>query len=263
MDHFSQEVIDKLCCYVYRLIDPRNGQTFYVGKGRGNRVFAHANDELKNYRGKSYIEEDESEESEKIKQIREIRNANLKVIYVIHRWGMDDQTALEVEAALIDSYPGLTNLQSGHGKEHGICNAQELEEKFGLHEYEEPKDFEYIIIKVTEKVLKQRNNNLYETVRSAWPLSLETANDINRYPYVFAVRSGIVRAVYKVEKWQNNSERGRIEFIGESVEQNDPAIWNRFVGKRLPKRYMKKGMASAALYSKNKESEIRKNGVSI
>ena len=40
---FSSEVIEKLKYYVYRLVDPKNGQTFYVGKGCRNRVFAHAN----------------------------------------------------------------------------------------------------------------------------------------------------------------------------------------------------------------------------
>jgi len=35
---FTTEVIDKMKFYVYRLIDPRNGETFYVGKGKGNRV---------------------------------------------------------------------------------------------------------------------------------------------------------------------------------------------------------------------------------
>lgn len=34
---FSPEVCEKLGYYVYRLIDPRNGQTFYIGKGKGNR----------------------------------------------------------------------------------------------------------------------------------------------------------------------------------------------------------------------------------
>jgi hypothetical protein len=44
---FSQYVIERLQHYVYRLIDPRTGQTFYVSRGVGNRVFAHVNDELK------------------------------------------------------------------------------------------------------------------------------------------------------------------------------------------------------------------------
>ena len=37
---FPHDVVDKLKHYVYRLIDPRNGETFYVGKGKGDRVFA-------------------------------------------------------------------------------------------------------------------------------------------------------------------------------------------------------------------------------
>ena len=40
---FSKEVIEKINHYVYRLVDPRNGHTFYVGEGCGNRIFAHAN----------------------------------------------------------------------------------------------------------------------------------------------------------------------------------------------------------------------------
>lgn len=41
LQSFPPEVADKLKTYVYRLIDPRNGETFYVGKGKGDRVFAH------------------------------------------------------------------------------------------------------------------------------------------------------------------------------------------------------------------------------
>ena len=41
MDKFSVTTIEKIGYYVYRLIDPRNGETFYVGKGKNNRVFDH------------------------------------------------------------------------------------------------------------------------------------------------------------------------------------------------------------------------------
>ena len=47
MKQFSQKAIDGLGNYVYRLIDPRDGETFYVGKGRGNRVYAHIHSEIK------------------------------------------------------------------------------------------------------------------------------------------------------------------------------------------------------------------------
>ncbi len=35
---FPEEVQRALKYYVYRLIDLRNGETFYIGKGKGNRV---------------------------------------------------------------------------------------------------------------------------------------------------------------------------------------------------------------------------------
>jgi hypothetical protein len=36
----DEGVIQRLDHYVYRLIDPRNGETFYVGVGKGKRVVA-------------------------------------------------------------------------------------------------------------------------------------------------------------------------------------------------------------------------------
>ena len=83
---FTKEVIEQLQYYVYRLIDPRTGQTFYVGKGKGNRVFAHVNDALKDFDGESFIDSEEDDVSAKIKQIRDIKNAGLEVIHIIQRW---------------------------------------------------------------------------------------------------------------------------------------------------------------------------------
>src|SRR5947207_8144915 len=92
-ESFPAEVALRLKTYVYRLIDPRNGETFYVGKGKGNRVFAHI-------RLEQQLEGDDLDN--KVKRIRDIRLAGFEVAHVIHRHGMDDQTAFEVEAALID-----------------------------------------------------------------------------------------------------------------------------------------------------------------
>ena len=61
---FSKQVTDQLKYYVYRVIDPRNGETFYVGKGIGNRIFAHV---------KGALSADEDEITEKVLRIRQIR----------------------------------------------------------------------------------------------------------------------------------------------------------------------------------------------
>src|SRR4051812_8041997 len=93
-ESFPPEVQQELKTYVYRLIDPRNGETFYVGKGQGNRVFAHIGEEA-NFEG--------DELDPKLERIRQIRLAGFDVAHVIHRHGMDDQTALDVEAAVMDA----------------------------------------------------------------------------------------------------------------------------------------------------------------
>jgi len=91
-------VTEHLKWYIYRLIDPRNGDTFYVGKGQGNRVFEHA-------RGQDVVERDELL-SAKLERIRRIRAAGLEVGHVIHRYGLSTSAlAYEVEAAVIDAYP--------------------------------------------------------------------------------------------------------------------------------------------------------------
>lgn len=85
MQRFKEGVSEKLRHYVYRLIDPRNGQTFYVGKGVKDRVFDHITGELKDTK---------NTESLKTKLIQEIHRNNLEPLHVIHRHGMDSETAI-------------------------------------------------------------------------------------------------------------------------------------------------------------------------
>lgn len=109
LEKFGPEIISKLQYYVYRLIDPSNGNTFYVGRGKGNRLFSHVIEaQIDN-------EQDEDEVSTKIKTIKEIQGRGYEVIHVIQRWGLTEKEAIEVENTLIDTIPGLDNLKSGAG----------------------------------------------------------------------------------------------------------------------------------------------------
>ena len=88
--------------YVYMLVDPRAGEGFYIGKGAGQRLLAHGRE--------ADLTTDATPSSEKVRRIRELRSVGLEPRVDIVRHGLDEYTAFEVEAALIDCFPELTNL---------------------------------------------------------------------------------------------------------------------------------------------------------
>jgi hypothetical protein len=65
--HFPHEVREKIGYYIYSLCRPGAKKPFYIGKGTGDRVFAHASAAI---RSKS--------SSDKLKTIREIIRSSKK-----------------------------------------------------------------------------------------------------------------------------------------------------------------------------------------
>lgn len=239
---FTPEVIEQLQHYVYRLIDPRNGQTFYVGRGQGNRVFAHVANALKNFDGVSYMNKNEDDVSLKIQQIRDIKNAGLEVIHVIHRYGLTKKEAQEVESALIDCYAGLTNVQSGYDAERGVTNAEVLQRALSCEVFEDVDDLKYCIIKINSYWLNERGS-VYETVRKHWKVSLDR---VNKIPYVLAAYAGVIIDVFEVSSWYKSPDvPGRCMFDG---RQAPDEIRNLFIHKRLPEHYIKKGSSNPVHY---------------
>lgn len=236
LQSFPPEVASRLKTYVYRLIDPRNGETFYVGKGKGDRVFAHIRAKI-----------DSSDPGDKLQRIQDIRAAGFEVAHVIHRHGLDDQTAYEVEAALIDAYPGLTNVAGGAGSDFGAMHAQEIVNRYQA----DPADFQHraILININRSAL---DIPIYEVTRYAWKISPHKAA---RAEIVVAVRYGLIVAVFTAEKWLPATSAnfpghapvpGRHGFIGSEAPD---AVWKRYVGKRIPDEYRKQGAANPIKYT--------------
>jgi len=238
-ESFPPDVVPKLKTYVYRLIDPRNGETFYIGKGQGNRVFAHIHDEQSL---------DGDELSDKLKRIREIRLAGFEVAHVIHRHGMDEQTAFEVEAALMDAYPGLATVVGGHGSsEYGAMHAREIIRKYSA----EPAVFRHkaILISVNRSAAE---TSLYEATRYAWKISRTKAMQAD---VILATLRGMIVGAFVADDWLPATAEsfpghpdapGRLAFIGEEAPAD---IQELYVGKRVPDDYRKPGAANPIKYT--------------
>lgn len=235
--NFPPEVIDKLKYYVYRLIDPRNGETFYIGKGKGNRVFEHARGDLEN-----------DSLTEKMTRIRSIKLSGFEVAHVIHRHGLNGTSAYEVEAALIDAYPGITNIMDGHGNnEFGAMHSNEIIKRYCA----EIAVFKHmaLLINVNRSAL---NSSLYEATRYAWRLS---KNKAQKAEVVLPVVQGLIVGAFVAEKWlpataENFPGRetieGRYGFYGSKAPN---LLEKLYVGKRTPDKFRKKGAANPIKYT--------------
>jgi len=239
IESFPPYVARKLKTYVYRLIDPRNGETFYIGKGKGNRVFSHI-------RAEQNLEGDEF--NNKLKRIREIRLAGFEVAHVIHRHGMDGKTAFEVEAALIDAYPGLTNIVGGvGGNDYGAMHAKEIIMRYCA----EPAVFRHkaLLINVNRSATETL---LYEATRFAWKISRSKAK---KAQIILATRQGLIVGAFIAHDWLEaiaanfpgrEDVPGRIGFVGQEAPAD---IRKLYVGKRVPDEYRKPGAANPIRYT--------------
>lgn len=188
LQEFPLSVIEKLDYYVYLLIDPESNQVFYVGKGVGNRIFAHINAALK-----------EETPGDKLDKIRAIRSNGLEVTHIVHRHGLTEKEAFEVEAALIDfiGLSGLTNQVQGYNSDdRGQMTVGEVVSKYQAPaaEITEP------VILITVNRLYRRGMSaemLYEITRGKWVIGTRR----NKAEYAFAVYKGVIREVYEIERW--------------------------------------------------------------
>ena len=239
IESFPPDVTLKLKTYVYRLIDPRNGETFYVGKGQGNRVFSHV-------RAEQNLEGDDIDN--KMKRIREIRLAGFEVAHVIHRHGMDNKTALELEAALIDAYPGLINSVAGAGgNDYGVMHAREIISRYSA----EPAVFHHKALLITIN-RSATETSLYEATRYAWKVS---KSKVKQAEVILATQQGLIRAAFIADVWLDATTSnfpghddmpGRLGFVGDEAPA---AVKDLYLGKRVPDEYRKRGAANPIRYT--------------
>ena len=236
---FPPHIHDELNYYVYRLIDPRNAETFYVGKGKGNRVFDHANGKFEP--ASEYVA------GSKRERINEILTHGHHVLHIIHRHGLTKHVATEVEAALIDAYPGLSNSQIGQGsKDKGVRNTDDIIRQYSAPYCELQDPLILICINKT-----WRSHGVYEGTRGVWKIDIKRAC---RYPLVLARVRDLIVGVFEPEEWLRGTAGNfplfpelpnRWGFIGPNCR---PELKERYLHKRLPPGTIRMGSMAAVQY---------------
>jgi len=101
-----------------------------------------------------------------------------------------------------------------------------------------------VIIKINKNSLARfpgDSDAIYKATRYAWKLSL---NRVQHAEYVISVLNGIVQAVFHNLQWQTEPG-GRLEF--DAVEA-PVDISGKYIGKRIPQAYRRRGIASPCQY---------------
>jgi hypothetical protein len=206
----SQSTIEKLGYYVYILIDPRDNNPFYVGKGCGNRINHH-------FLGALDIN---TKETKKINRIREIEKNGLQVGQIILRHQLLEKEAFEVESAIIDllGKNHLTNLVLGHySDDRGIMTIEDLKIKYEAL----PAIIDDPVLLININKLYNREmtaTELYEATRKYWKINVNRAS---KSAFICSVFRGIIREVYSLDEWlPSKQESGRYIFYGKVAQSS-------------------------------------------
>ena len=182
----SSEILKEMKNYVYLLSDPQTNEIFYVGKGKGNRVFSHLKD---------------NSDNPKVKKIKEIQAQGYepKVEFLVH--GVEDEVTIKkIEAAIIDliGKNKLTNKVGGY--ESSYFGRMDLEQIKAKYSSDEANITENVVLIKLSKTFRYNMDpmDLYDYTRGVWHVSEGRRESIK---YAFAVYDGIIQETYNVLQW--------------------------------------------------------------
>ena len=244
MTGFPPLVAEKLGYYVYMLFDPADGpgaKPFYVGKGVGDRMFAHVAEALAGVR-----------DTPKLGRIRALHEGGRQVRYEILRSGLTEPSAYAVEAAAIQllGLAELLNAVAGHNDAwHGRMSVDDV---IAIHGAEPapPITDPCVLIRIPKLWYPGMDPEaLYEATAGWWKVGPKR----EQAKYAFSVNRGVIREIYAIDglrprkqgdrDWEHDPPgRPRWGFAGAPAPEM-AAFRNKSV-----KHLLKPGMASPVVY---------------
>ncbi|MCG7623067.1 LEM-3-like GIY-YIG domain-containing protein [Epibacterium sp. Ofav1-8] len=241
--YFENVLLDRIGHYVYALIDPCTDKIFYIGEGKGNRLYSHVIEEQ--------VQKDA--QSEKLDMIGQIKRAGKDVEYLILRHGLNKDEARLIESVLIDvlrhrnqdfAAAGLTNIQSGHGaRSRGLMTADEIQRRYVSEELKSLPE-QAVLININREYTRfDDSKGVLEAVKGNWVMAKWRTEQIK---YVLAEFQGFVIEVFEVKAWHHHPEIGRYGRYSFSGQPAPDDVRNRYLNRRVPK---KRGQANPIRYT--------------
>ena len=230
MKEFSPETAEAIGSYVYALLDPRVSKSdprriFYVGKGAGQRCFAHAVAEVRWERTK--------EPNPKLQLVREIRQVTCApppIELIAHR--LSDDESHQLEAALISVLQTDGNLVAGkYGADYSL-SADDIEGQYSNPLGEAEIGHRILLVSLNggkhlPPFPEIAESDMPRRILKFWPLSERSANQVE---YIVGVYQQLTRRVFKVHQADGHAVHERIN-TGE--KKNGLPNWKRaFQGER-------------------------------
>ena len=189
---FPDEVVKVLEWYVYLYFDPReaphNRRPFYVGKGEGNRAFGHLA---------------ATDECEKVERIAAIREAGKEPKIEILRYGLTEDQAFLLEAAVIDCI-GLDHLTNEVRGKHTSFGRVAVKDVLLMMSAPKAKiDDPCILININQMYSSEMTSiELMEATRGVWKVGRRREDAI----LAMAIFRGVIVEVYEINKTKGSNK---------------------------------------------------------
>jgi len=237
---FSTDILNEMKHYVYILSDPSDNEIFYVGKGKGNRVFSHLKDQTDN---------------PKTRKIKEIRSKGLepKIEFLVH--GVkDDHTVRKIEAAIIDliGKNKLTNKAGGYESSYfGRMNVDQIRSKYAS---DEANITENVLLLRLTKTFRYNMDpmDLYDYTRGIWSLDKARREKVT---HAFAVYDGIIQETYNVLQWFEGGTTYTNRVDKEEWKKQERWEFIGSISEEMRKKYLYKSVAH--YYPPNAQNPVR------